>query len=61
MKLNIKTTIRDNFDELKHACKKVDFCGDWKFLTPDQRIYFYKLIRADINFAIKQEKEGFEV
>ena len=56
MKLNIKTTIRDNFKKLKNACQLVDFSGDWDKLTSKQRVYFYKLIRADINYAIKLEK-----
>ena len=57
MKLNIITTLRKNFKKLNHACKLVNFSGDWAKLTSKQRIYFYKLIKADINYAIKLEKQ----
>lgn len=57
MKLNIETTLRENFKELKHACKLVDFSGDWCKLTSEQKVYFYELIKADIDYAIGLEKQ----
>ena len=57
MILKIETTIRDKFKKLSDACKLVDFCGDWAKLSSKQRIYFYGLIRADIDYAIELEKQ----
>jgi len=57
MKLKIEVTIRDNYKKLNEACKSVNFIGDWKCLTSEEKVYFYGLIKADIDYAIELEEQ----
>ena len=57
MKLNIEIVIRDNEGPLNERCKAVNFSDEWMKLTSEEKVYFYGLVKIDIDYAIELEKE----
>ncbi len=57
MKLTIKIDIGDNEGPLNHRCNSVVFSDEWMKLSSEEKVYFYGLVKIDIDYAIELEKE----
>lgn len=57
MKLNIEIVLRDNEGPLNERCKEVTFSDEWATMTLEERLYFYDLVKADLDFAAELDNE----
>lgn len=57
MILKIEIDIRDNQGPLNERCESVVFSDEWMKLTSEEKVYFYGLVKLDIDYAIELEKK----
>ena len=57
MKLKIEIDIKDNEGPLNERCRSVVFSDEWMKLSSEEKVYFYGLVKLDIDYAIELENE----